>query len=63
MHRRDDLKTWLTEVGSLYGAVILFISLSFLIPVLDSFLAAGDSAPRVAETETMPAGVYGDYPR
>ena len=62
MHRRDDLKTWLTEVGSLYGAVVVFVSLSFLLTRLDGFLAASDTAPEDLETETLSISLYSEYP-
>lgn len=63
MERREDPKRWLTEIGGLYGAVIVFVTLSFLVLRLDSFFAAGGfhtSTPAAAE-ET--AGPFGAYPR
>jgi hypothetical protein len=63
MDRRDDLKSWLADVGTLYGAVIVFVTMSFLLLRLDIL-----SGPRLTShpnppVETHEAGIYGNFPR
>ncbi len=63
MYRHKELKSWLTEIGVLYGAVIVFISLSFLLARLDTFLAGGHPASPSPTAKYEWPSPYADYSR
>ena len=63
MYRRNDLKSWLAEIGVLYGAVIVFISLSFLLARLDTIFTGGHLASPSSAVEYEWPSPYADYSR
>lgn len=63
MECREDPKRWLAEIGGLYGAVIVLVTLCFLVLRLDSFLAAGGFRAPTPTAAGETAGPFGDYPR
>jgi len=63
MDRRDDLKSWLADAGSLYGAVVLFVTMGFLLIQLDILSGTQLTTHPPSATEAQVTGQYGDFPR